>query len=132
VSLDDLHLPVFVVGTQRDHVSPWTSVYKLHHLCDAEITFALTNGGHNAGIISEPGHAGRHYQWATRPANGPWTEAADWAASAPRHEGSWWSAWQAWLAARSSAPQPAAQIPKASVLCDAPGTYVLQRYREKN
>ena len=132
VSLDDLRLPVFAVGTQRDHVSPWTSVYKLHHLCDAEITFALTNGGHNAGIISEPGHAGRHYQWATRPAYGPWVEAADWAASAPRHEGSWWSAWQAWLAARSSAPQPAAPIPKASVLCDAPGTYVLQRYREKN
>ena len=68
---------------------------------------------------------------ATRPAHGPWIEAADWAASAPRHEGSWWSAWQAWLAARSSAPQPATGIPKASVVCDAPGTYVLQRYREK-
>src|SRR5574337_1029567 len=59
VSLADLRLPIFAVGTDRDHVSPWRSVYKLHHLCDAEITFALTGGGHNAGIVSEPGHPGR-------------------------------------------------------------------------
>ena len=31
-------------------------------------------GGHNAGIVSEPGHANRSYQIATRPAHGPWIE----------------------------------------------------------
>ena len=70
VSLGDISLPVFMVGTQRDHVSPWRSVYKPHHLCDAEITFVLTSGGHNAGIISEPGHAHRSYQMDTRRAQG--------------------------------------------------------------
>ncbi|HQY38401.1 MAG TPA: alpha/beta fold hydrolase [Giesbergeria sp.] len=130
VSLGDIRLPVFMVGTQRDHVSPWRSVYKLHHLCDAEITFVLTSGGHNAGILSEPGHARRSYQMDTRPAQGTWVEPDTWAASAPQSEGSWWSAWQGWLAARSSAPQKAQPISARSALCDAPGDYVLQRYQE--
>ena len=33
-----------------------------HLFTDNELTFVLTNGGHNAGIVSEPGHHGRHYQ----------------------------------------------------------------------
>lgn len=130
VSLGDIDLPVFMVGTQRDHVSPWRSVYKLHHLCDAEITFVLTSGGHNAGIISEPGHAHRSYQMDTRRAQGAWVEPDTWADRAPQHEGSWWPAWQGWLAARSSAPQKAQPISARSTLCDAPGEYVLQRYQE--
>jgi poly(3-hydroxyalkanoate) synthetase len=31
-----------------------------------ELTFVLTSGGHNAGIVSEPGHRGRTYQVRTR------------------------------------------------------------------
>jgi polyhydroxyalkanoate synthase len=27
---------LFVVGTARNHVSPWRSVYKIHLLADAE------------------------------------------------------------------------------------------------
>ena len=94
VSLSDIHQPVFMVGTQRDHISPWRSVYKLHHLCGAEITFVLASGGHNAGIISEPGHPHRSFQSAIRPAYGPWMEPEQWAKQAKTHEGSWWPAWQ--------------------------------------
>jgi polyhydroxyalkanoate synthase len=130
VSLGDIRQPVFLVGTERDHISPWRSVYKLHHLCDAEITCVLCSGGHNAGIISEPGHAHRSYRMATRPEHGSWVEPDAWAASAPAFEGSWWPAWQAWLAARSSAARPARPIPARSVLGDAPGDYVMQRYHE--
>lgn len=128
VSLNDINLPVFMLGTQRDHISPWRSVYKLHHLCDAEITFVLTAGGHNAGVISEPGHANRRYQIDTRPARSPWMDHDQWLAQAPHHEGSWWPAWHGWLAHRSGRLQPAKPVPKSAVLCNAPGTYVLQRY----
>jgi polyhydroxyalkanoate synthase len=130
VSLADLRLPIFMVGTERDHISPWPSVYKLHHLCDAEISFALASGGHNAGIVAEPGHAGRSYRLATRPAHGRWMSATQWALLAQRHEGSWWPAWHAWLAERSSAPKRPPALPAGASLGQAPGEYVLQRYAD--
>jgi polyhydroxyalkanoate synthase len=130
VSLSDIHIPVFLVGTQRDHVSPWPSVYKLHHLCDAEITFVLTSGGHNAGIISEPGHAHRSYQMHTRPAHSAWIEPAQWAQQTPVQDGSWWPAWHQWLGARSGRKVAAQPLPAQAALCDAPGTYVMQRYKD--
>jgi polyhydroxyalkanoate synthase len=130
VSLADIRLPVFMVGTERDHVSPWTSVYKLHHLCDAEITFVLATGGHNAGIVSEPGHARRSFRMATRTADSAWVEHTQWAHQAPRHEGSWWPAWHAWLAARSLPPQRAHAAPAKAVLGPAPGEYVHRRWSE--
>src|SRR3546814_8281953 len=61
ITLSAIDIPMFVVGTERDHVAPWHSVHKIHLLTGAEITFALTSGGHNAGIVSEPGHKGRSY-----------------------------------------------------------------------
>jgi polyhydroxyalkanoate synthase len=128
VSLADIRLPIFLVGTERDHISPWRSVYKLHHLCDAEITFVLTTGGHNAGIVSEPGHPGRSYRMGCRAAHGAWLEPDEWLAEAKAHDGSWWPAWHAWLAERSGPLQRAKPIPRAGVLADAPGSYVLQRY----
>ncbi|HVO88482.1 MAG TPA: alpha/beta fold hydrolase [Casimicrobiaceae bacterium] len=129
VALSDLQLPMFVLGTERDHVAPWQSVYKMNLLSDAEVTFVLTNGGHNAGVVSEPGHAGRHYEIATKPQRATYVEPAAWLARATRLEGSWWPEWHSWLSAHSSAPVPpptmgaeGKYVPSA----DAPGTYVMQ------
>jgi polyhydroxyalkanoate synthase len=130
VSLADIRAPIFLVATQRDHISPWRSVYKLHHLCDPETTFVLTSGGHNAGIVSEPGHANRHFQMATRAAHGTWIEPEQWVAQTPRHEGSWWPSWHQWLAQHSSRKETALAIPAKEALYDAPGQYVLQRHKD--
>lgn len=129
--LQNLHLPMFVVGTERDHVAPWKSVFKIHQLCDGEISFVLTSGGHNAGIVSEPGRPRRRFRIATRPAGGNHMTPADWAAAHQPQQGSWWQAWQAWLAARSAAPAdpPLMAAPDSGLpaLGDAPGTYIFQK-----
>ena len=130
LALANIHAPIFAVGTETDHVAPWRSVYKIERLADSEVTFVLTNGGHNAGIVSEPGHKGRRYRIATKPHGAPILGADEWAETAEKREGSWWQAWAAWLGERS-APQRVAPPPTGAPekglapVCDAPGTYVL-------
>ena len=68
ISLSDIHTPMFVVGTVRDHVAPWRSVYKIHYQVDADVTFLLTSGGHNAGIVAPPGEQGHSYRVKTKAA----------------------------------------------------------------
>jgi len=131
ISLGDITLPVFAVGTVKDHVSPWHSVYKIHRLVSGEVTFVLTNGGHNAGIISEPGHAGRHFQIQTTKPEQNCPPPEVWQADAPRHEGSWWQAWHAWLVSKGSGKTVAARVPEADeALGAAPGQYVMVRYTD--
>lgn len=66
VLLQNIRVPIFAVATERDHVAPWTSVYKIHQFTDCEVTFALTSAGDNAGIVSPPGHPRRSYRLAAR------------------------------------------------------------------
>jgi polyhydroxyalkanoate synthase len=130
VALSDIRQPFFVVGTETDHVAPWRSVYKLHLLNPAEITFVLTSGGHNAGIVSEPGHPHRHFRVGTRPAEGGYVGPDAWVAAAELREGSWWPAWIDWLGARSG-PRDREPPPIGSAAypatADAPGSYVMER-----
>ncbi|XKE44345.1 alpha/beta fold hydrolase [Halomonas organivorans] len=127
VAISDIRVPICAVATTGDHVAPWRSVYKIHLLADAdEVTFLLTNGGHNAGIISEPGHKGRHFQQHTLKASDHYLDPDRWQRTATTHEGSWWPAWHDWLTERSSGevvppPMGGERYPP---LGEAPGRYV--------
>jgi polyhydroxyalkanoate synthase len=129
LALDDLKLPMFVVGTEHDHVAPWRSVFKLHLLNDGELTFVLTSGGHNAGIVSEPGHPRRHYRIRTREAGAHTFGPDEWEHDTAPRDGSWWPEWEAWLARRSGpgVPPPRMGAPGFAPICDAPGEYVLEK-----
>jgi polyhydroxyalkanoate synthase len=129
LALDDLKLPMFVVGTERDTIAPWRSVFKLHLLNDGDLTFVLTSGGHNAGIVSEPGHPRRHFRLRVRPHGGRTLGPDDWEATTTAQSGSWWTAWGTWLNEYSGAQvdPPPMGGPGFMPLCDAPGTYVLEK-----
>jgi polyhydroxyalkanoate synthase len=128
VALADIRAPIFSVGTVRDHVAPWKSVYKILLLTESEITFVLTSGGHNAGIVSEPGHKGRSYQMATIPTSARYMAPGQWHKTTPEKQGSWWEAWHAWLAKHSSGkikPPIMGDAKTYKPIEDAPGSYVL-------
>ena len=130
IALRDIRAPIFAVGTERDHIAPWHSVYQINVLADADVTFLLTNGGHNAGIVSEPGHKGRHYRVATLKGGEPYLDPESWFYRHPPKDGSWWPEWVSWLSAGSNefAAPPPLGAPEAGypALCDAPGTYVFE------
>ncbi|HVH84276.1 MAG TPA: poly-beta-hydroxybutyrate polymerase, partial [Steroidobacteraceae bacterium] len=95
----------------------------------SDYTFLLTSGGHNAGIVSGPVHPKRRHRLLT------WSDATTtltpdaWHKRAPLHEGSWWPAWEKWLAEHSAERQLPARPVAATgadgaALDEAPGSYV--------
>lgn len=131
-ALQNIRAPMFVVGTERDHVAPWRSVYKIHQLTDTDVTFVLTSGGHNAGIVSEPGRPGRHFRIALKYNADPCLGPDEWVSMAMQKTGSWWVDWCDWLAGHSSQervrpPDMGAASKGYAPIADAPGTYVFQR-----
>ncbi len=132
IAISDIHVPIFAVAASRDHVAPWHSVFKLHLQSDAdELVFVLSKGGHNVGVIAEPGNPRRAYQMSTYHEGDPIPDPDTWEVETPVTEGSWWPAWQAWLSRLSSGEVPAppmgAPAKGYKPLCDAPGTYVHQQ-----
>ena len=133
VALSDIRVPIFAVGTEHATTSrPGARSTRSTCCRDTDVTFVLTSGGHNAGIVSEPGHPHRSYRVATSPPASPTSTPTNGRRARRSSEGSWWPAWQAWLAAalhRPGAEPPPMGAPERGLppLGDAPGTYVLQR-----
>jgi polyhydroxyalkanoate synthase len=133
ISLEAITLPMFVLGTEADHVAPWKSAYKARALTRSkDYTFALVSAGHNGGIVCGPENPKRRFRELTFEDTDTVLTPDEWLQRAWLQQGSWWPSWQAWLAAHSGPLD--AQCPSLGnaaagypVLEDAPGTYVLQR-----
>jgi poly[(R)-3-hydroxyalkanoate] polymerase subunit PhaC len=129
VLLLDIDRPLFVVATEKDHIAPWRSVFKFNLLTDCDVTFVLTSGGHNGGIVSEPGHPHHHFRISRQAPGEHGGDPDAWFAAHQPHEGSWWPSWTARLAARSGDPVPPPPLGDSAAgfpaLEDAPGRYVL-------
>jgi len=132
VALKDIAAPFFVVGTERDHIAPWQSVYKATLFTDSDLTFVLASAGHNGGIASVPGKPGRHFRQGHRPEDRRYMDPDSWFAQHAEEPGSWWPVWAEWLRRQSSAEPvapPAIGKPDAGLapLEPAPGSYVFER-----
>jgi polyhydroxyalkanoate synthase len=130
VSLMDIRVPIFALGTETDHVAPWKSVYKLIGLTHTDLTFLLTSGGHNAGVISGPLHPYRRHRMRTRFTGDKFVDPDSWMESVEVEDGSWWPSWDEWLDMQMSEsvkpPSMGATRKGIKPLADAPGTYVYQ------
>ncbi len=130
IALKHIEAPMFVVATETDHIAPWRSVYKTALFTDCDLHLLLTKGGHNSGILSEPGHARRHYRISHRPVGAPYISPDAWLSLHAPKPGSWWPEWSAWVTAHGSgptAPPPMGAPDKGfSPIAAAPGTFVFQ------
>ncbi|MGB8622136.1 MAG: alpha/beta fold hydrolase [Paracoccaceae bacterium] len=131
IALQDIEAPIFVLATEQDHIAPWRSVYKTMLFTEGDLTFALTKGGHNGGILSEPGHPGRHFRIGHRAPGALYTDPDSWVQTHEAREGSWWTEWAAWLQrqdGKKTVTPPPMGAPGAGLppFADAPGTYVFQ------
>ena len=127
LDLGTIKLDTYAVGAEKDHIVPWDAAWRITQLFGGPVRYVLASSGHIAGIINPPG--GKGIYWTAEP--GATFQTADaWKAATKKHDGSWWSDWTAWLAARSG--EMAALPPLGSnvhpPMEDAPGTYVLQKY----
>jgi polyhydroxyalkanoate synthase len=131
IAMRDIPAPLFLLGTTRDHIAPWRSVYKANLFVDTDVTTVLVSGGHNVGVVNPPGQVIGSYQLLSRTHSDRYLDPDTWARVAPHHAGSWWPAWQAWLlSVGSSDPVPPPSMGSAAFppLCDAPGAFVLVRH----
>jgi len=130
IALQDIRVPIFVIGAESDTVAPWRSVFKIHLHADSEITFALVSGGHNQGVVCPPIQRKfvPHCRIGKTAPTDPRPDPDVWAAAASYREGSWWPAWFDWLGAHSAgmAAPPPLGAPEAGLapLEPAPGEYV--------
>jgi len=133
IDLSAVKTPSYFISTIEDHIAPWKGTYLGAKLFSGPVRFVLGGSGHIAGVINPP-TANKYGYWTheeTRSGRGnslP-ANADDWFATAEKHEGSWWTDWQAWIAARNADKVPARDPAKGQlkVVEDAPGSYVKQR-----
>jgi polyhydroxyalkanoate synthase len=127
IDLATIHVPLYQVGAEDDHITPWRQTFRINGHVTGEKRFVLTSSGHILGIVNPPVTPPRRDFRVGRAHRGQSAEA--WLASAEPHPGSWWDDWVAWLDARCGAPRPAPAVAGGAYpkLADAPGTYVLER-----
>ncbi len=126
VYLKDITMPVFAVGAERDHIAPWRSVHKTALFVGAQTTFALTGGGHNAGIVTPPGKPGAYHWLNVIGSTTDYEDPDEWVRQCARRNGSWWPSWIAWLDAHGSRDRVAPPPTPRQGLGAAPGAYVLE------
>ena len=126
VDLSKVDTDAYVVAGIADHLCAWESCYQTTQLLGGETKFVLSTSGHIASMVNPPGNPKASFQTAT--SNPP--DAQEWLAAAGKVKGTWWDDYVEWLAARTGPERTKPRRLGSAAyepLCDAPGTYVLDR-----
>jgi polyhydroxyalkanoate synthase len=127
IDLASIHVPLYQVGAEDDHITPWRQTFRINSHVTGEKRFVLTSSGHILGIVNPPVEPPKRRYRVGRAHRGETAET--WLASAEEHPGTWWADWTAWLAARCGDLKDAPALCSDAYprLADAPGSYVLER-----
>ncbi len=124
IDLGRIKTPAFLLSTREDHIAPWRSTYAATQLYKGPVKFVLSASGHIAGVVNPPG--GKYGHWENDK-NPPTPE--EWLAGAAERAGSWWPAWERWIARYAGGDAPARHPGdgRLAPIEDAPGSYVKVR-----
>jgi polyhydroxyalkanoate synthase len=127
INLRRIRQPLYLVGTEQDHICPWKEAFKIFGLVNGPKRFALADEGHITGIINPPSARSRRKYWISN-INGA-SDPDRWLSEQQEHQGSWWPDWMAWLSENSGERTlpPGMGNDKYIVLQKAPGSYVLEQ-----
>lgn len=116
VCLCTIKTPVFILGSEKDHLCPWWSCYRGLSLFSSPTTFVLSHAGHVSSILNVPQKNKYGYSLGERYMGSP----LEWRQHSTSYPGSWWSYWMRWIDQYNGniLPQPKVQSAEA-----APGLY---------
>lgn len=127
IDLSRISQPLYVVGTEQDHIAPWKEGFKVASLVKAPVRYTLSTSGHIMGIIDPPSPDSDSRYWSGD-ATGQ-GDAEGWRDSIVKRPGSWWDDWSQWLdehCGKEAAP-PTLGCEEYPALEAAPGSYVLEK-----
>jgi len=127
INLRRIRQPLYLVGTEQDHICPWKESFKICNLVKGPKRFALADEGHITGVVNPPSTRSRRKCWIGD-VKGSLT-ADEWLSNQQDQQGSWWGDWVAWLSEKSGSDvePPGIGNDKYPVLQKAPGSYVLEQ-----
>jgi polyhydroxyalkanoate synthase len=129
LDLGKVDTDAYVVAGIADHLCAWESCYRTTQLLGGTTRFVLSTSGHIASMVNPPGNPKASFQTTPEGAANP-ADPQQWLASAAKVAGSWWEDYVDWLDSRTG---PLRARPRKlgnatfPPICDAPGTYVLDR-----
>jgi len=130
IDLGQITEPVYMVGTERDHIAPAHTTFRAHRMMQAPLRFILGSSGHIAGIINPASrNRGYYYTWDEPLQTPAHMSMDDWKVRANKHKGSWWMDHIRWLR-ESCGPNvtpPSIGSEAHPPIADAPGTYVHEK-----
>lgn len=127
IDLGRITQPLYVVGTEQDHIAPWQQTFKVCSLVNGPVRYVLATSGHILGVVTPPVDPPRRRYWVGD-ATGC-SDAEGWCDRMTKVPGSWWADWIAWLRPQCGTPQapPPLGSDRHPPLAGAPGSYVLER-----
>lgn len=119
--------PLYIIGTEQDHITPWKSAFRTCNLVKGPVRFTLATSGHILGILSPPVDPPKRRYWVSDVTED--MEPEDWCAATKKVPGSWWLDWTGWLGSKCGKMirPPSLGNRQYPQLAEAPGTYVLEK-----